>query len=122
MLHIHRAERADRLADALGEVLTVPLPDPFAREVIAVPAKGVERWLVQRLAHVLGAGERGDGICSGVEFPGVGRLVARAADPSGRPEDDPWAHDHLVWSLLDTIDSCLDEPWVGAPRRASRSR
>ena len=41
--------------------------DPFAAEVVAVPAKGVERWLAQRLSHRLGAPD-GDGICAGVAF------------------------------------------------------
>ncbi|WP_157195476.1 exodeoxyribonuclease V subunit gamma, partial [Nocardia tenerifensis] len=52
-LHIHRAERADILADGLAGLLATPLPDPFAAEVVAVPAKGVERWLTQRLSSVL---------------------------------------------------------------------
>ena len=54
-VHVHRAERADALADALGLLLADPLEDPFATEVVAVPAKGVERWLAQRLSHRLGA-------------------------------------------------------------------
>ena len=29
-LHLHRAERADTLGDALADVLRVPLADPFA--------------------------------------------------------------------------------------------
>src|SRR5690606_5368972 len=53
-LHIHRGERADVLPDALAGLLADPLPDPFATEVVAVPAKGVERWLTQRLSGVLG--------------------------------------------------------------------
>ena len=46
MLHVHRAERADRLAAGLAEVMRDGLDDPFAQELIAVPAKGVERWLI----------------------------------------------------------------------------
>ena len=57
-LHLHRAERTDLLADGLGALLSDPLPDPFAEELVVVPAKGVERWLSQRLSHILG---RGDG-------------------------------------------------------------
>ncbi len=49
MLHIHRAERADGLVAALGELMLEPLPDPFASEVVAVPTRGQERWLTQRL-------------------------------------------------------------------------
>ncbi len=55
-LHLHRAERTDVLADGLGELLATPLDDPFATEVVVVPARGVERWLTQRLSHRLGAG------------------------------------------------------------------
>jgi exodeoxyribonuclease V gamma subunit len=54
VLHLHRAERSDRLAEALAELLREPPADPFAAEVIAVPAKGVERWLSQHLSTVLG--------------------------------------------------------------------
>ena len=61
MLHLvtlllHRAERTDPLADGLGDLLTDPLDDPFAQEVVVVPARGVERWLTQRLSHRLGVG------------------------------------------------------------------
>ena len=58
MLHIHRAERADGLADALGELLAAPLDDPFAPEVVSVPTRGMERWLSQRLSASLGASPR----------------------------------------------------------------
>ena len=64
-LHIHRAERADTLAAALAELLTEPLDDVFAEEVVAVPARGIERWLTQRMSHHLGARSgRHDGICA----------------------------------------------------------
>ena len=59
MLVVHRAERASALADALAVVLSQPLHDPFATELVAVPARGVERWLAQRLSHRLGASAPG---------------------------------------------------------------
>ena len=55
MLIVHRAERADRLVAALAEILHEPLDDPFAPEVVAVPSRGIERWLTQQLSNVLGA-------------------------------------------------------------------
>ena len=55
-LFVHRATSTDVLADGLAELLADPLPDPFAEDVVAVPTKGVERWLAQRLSHRLGAG------------------------------------------------------------------
>ena len=36
-LHLHTAERTDALADGLAELLVTPLPDPFAREIVAHP-------------------------------------------------------------------------------------
>ena len=45
MLHVHRAERADRLADGLADTLRAPLEDPFTPDVVAVPTRGIERWL-----------------------------------------------------------------------------
>ena len=39
-LYLHRAERADRLVIALGDLLSNPLPDAFATEIISVPTRG----------------------------------------------------------------------------------
>src|SRR5207247_790573 len=51
VFHIHRAERADGLVASLGAVVSSPpLADPMAAEVIAVPTRGVERWLTHRPA------------------------------------------------------------------------
>ncbi len=108
-LHLHRASRTDQLADALGELLASPLEDPFAEEVVVVPAKGVERWLTQRLSHRLGTGPRGgDGVCAGVRFVNPHSLVSLLLD---RDRDDPWDPERLVWPLLATIDDSLGEPW-----------
>lgn len=108
-LHVHRAERADTLALALADQLAVPPDDPFAVDVVAVPTRGVERWLTQRLSHRLGASAgRGDGICAAVRFPGPAALLAEIG---GRPADDPWAPDAAVWPLLTVIDDAAGEPW-----------
>jgi exodeoxyribonuclease V gamma subunit len=108
-LHLHRAVRADALADGLGRLLSTPLPDPFASELVVVPARGMERWLSQRLSHVLGAGPAGDGVCAAVDFRSPGSLVAEI---TGTRDDDPWAPEALAWPLLEVIDASLDEPWA----------
>ena len=112
MLTLHRAERATVLADALADVLSRPLADPFAPEVVAVPAKGVERWLTQRLSTVLGAAD-GDGVAANLLFPSPARLVAEAvaATDGHAPEDDPWAPQRVLWTLLELVDRCAGEPW-----------
>jgi len=115
MLHVHRAERADGLVEGLGGLLRAPLPDPFAPEVIAVPTRGMERWLTQRMSALLGVTDgRMDGICANVDFPSPRRIVANvvAAASGVDPEADPWLVEHALWSLLDVVDDCLDEPWL----------
>lgn len=131
---MHRAERSDRLAAGLAEVLGQRPSDPFAAEVVAVPARGVERWLTQRLSHVLGTGtgtgtdsgggkgsgtdgsvgEGGtDGVCANVRFTSPDALVAEAvATASGAaPEEDPWQPGRIVWPLLELVAECAVEPW-----------
>ena len=77
-----------------------------------VPAKGVERWVTQRLSHRLGTGSRGgDGVCAGVRFLQPTSLVSLLL---GRERDDAWDPDRLVWPLLETIDASLGEPWCTA--------
>jgi exodeoxyribonuclease V gamma subunit len=113
-LYLHRAERTDRLVTALGDLLSIPLPDPFATEIISVPTRGVERWLSQGLAQRLGAGPgRSDGVCAGVDFPSPRRLVARALAGTANEEDiDPWLPHRAVWPLLQVIDGCRGESWA----------
>lgn len=107
-LHLHTGERTDHLADGLARLLSVPPADPFAREVVVVPARGVERWVTQRLAHRLGVGDRGgDGVCAGVDFVSPRSLVAMLLD---KDSDDPWDADRLAWPLLAVVDECLGEP------------
>jgi exodeoxyribonuclease V gamma subunit len=114
-LHVHRAERTDVLAEALAGLLATPPADPFAQELVVVPAKGVERWLSQRLSHRLGRGTRdGDGVCAGVRFVSPRSLVGLLLDLDA---DDPWHPDHLVWPLLAVIDASLDEPWCAPVAR-----
>src|SRR5258705_942252 len=107
-LHLHRAERTDLLADGLGHLLATPLSDPFAEELVIVPAKGVERWLSQRLSHILGRGTAKDGVCAGISFRNPHSLIAEI---TGTTDDDPWSPDAMVLPLLDVIYNSLDEPW-----------
>jgi len=112
VLRLHRAERAGALVDALAGVLAQPLTDPFAPEVVAVPAKGVERWLTQRLSTMLGTPD-GDGVAANIHFPSPTRLVDEAvAAASGiEADDDAWAPQRVLWQLLEIIDTCVGEPW-----------
>jgi exodeoxyribonuclease V gamma subunit len=115
MFFVHRSERADHLVEVLGRVLAQPLADPMTPEVVAVPTRGVERWLSQRLSHRLGIRSgRGDGVCANVDFPFPGVLVGRAAARASGfdPEADPWPPERSVWPLLDVVDLHLDEKFL----------
>ena len=117
MLHIHRAERADVLAEALAAILVEPPPDPFTPDLVCVPTRGMERWLAQQLSARLGAAPgRSDGVCANVSFPSPGRVVSEAvAAASGlEAREDPWPAARSVWPLLRVVDSHIDEPWLVA--------
>jgi exodeoxyribonuclease V gamma subunit len=115
VLHINRAERADGLVEALRALLVYPLDDPFAPEVVAVPTRGMERWLTQRLSAGLGATPgRSDGICASVAFPSPRKLVdgAAAAASGIEPDEDPWLPERALWPLLEVVDASLGEAWL----------
>ncbi len=117
MLFVHRSDRADGLADALGDLLLVPLSDPFGAEVVSVPARGMERWLTQRLSARLGARPgREDGVCANIDFPSPHQLIGDAvALASGiDPGDDPWRPERSVWPLLEVVETSLDEAWAAS--------
>ncbi|GAB2476754.1 exodeoxyribonuclease V subunit gamma [Jatrophihabitans fulvus] len=122
-LVIHRSERADRLVDALADVLAEPAGDPFVPEVVAVPSRGVERWLAQRLSHVLGAGPEGDGVCANVRFPNSSEVLDRAAAAAHGPYADAvesWSPLRAVWPLMAIVDEVRHETWA-APLAAHLS-
>jgi exodeoxyribonuclease V gamma subunit len=115
VFHIHRAERADGLVAELSNVVGSPLSDALEAEVVAVPTRGVERWLAQRLSEVVGASPgRADGICANVEFPFPGRVVGQAVSAATGvdPDTDPWLPARAVWPLLDVVELSLTEPWL----------
>lgn len=118
---MHRSERADALVAPLAAVLAEPLDDPFTPDVVAVPTRGVERWVAQQLSHHLGtppdgtsAGSGAGGVCANVDLRGPRRVVEQVvADVTGvAPDDDPWRPERLAWSVLEVLDASLGEPWA----------
>ena len=106
-LHLHRAERSDLLVAGLADLLADPLPNPFASEIVAVPTRGVERWLAQQVSNRLG-------VCAGVDFPSVRRLTATVLAPvTGlEPDTDPWHPARAAWSILAILDAARDDAWA----------
>lgn len=129
MLYVHRSERADLLAEQLAQILGEPLDDPLTPELVAVPTRGVERWLTQRLSQQLGcSGGRSDGVAANIDFPFPGTLVGRsvAAATGLDPGTDPWSPERAVWPLLGVVDEHLGapflEPLAGYLRASSPTR
>lgn len=147
MFHLHRAQQLGTLVPALAEVLQHHDDDPMSVRVVSVSARGMERWLSQRLSHELGAsvGEDSagdDGVCANVDMPSPADLVARLVAevvPAGAPEggldpaQDPWRPDRLIFSILTVLQDESDEEWAALvathlgltdpdPEPASRNR
>ncbi|MEW1958139.1 exodeoxyribonuclease V subunit gamma [Kineococcus sp. NPDC059986] len=129
MLHVHRSESATALVAGLADVLRAPAAgaDPFAPDVLAVGARGTERWIAQRLSHHLGAAAGADdGICARVDFSSPARLLdGVVADVVGRvrPEAadavERWAPDALTWDVLEVFDEVA--PAAGGPAADARA-
>lgn len=113
MLSVHRAERADALVGPLGELLLNPVVDVFDPDIIAVPTRGVERWLAQQLALTLGAAGAGDGVAANIEFPSPTALVDNvlAVVAGMEPDADPWRGERLAGGVLSVLDESSGQPW-----------
>ena len=99
----------------LGDLVADPLADAMEPEIVAVPTRGVERWLTQQLSARLGTSPgRRDGVCANIEFPFPGSVVGAALALAGGidPRADPWSPARSVWPLLEVVDKSLGEGWL----------
>lgn len=116
MLHVHRASNGRRLASALADAVREAPKDPFATVKVAVPAKGVERWLTQRLSHTLGAAD-GDGVCANVAFPSPARLLddtLAEVSPKLGGAVETWREEAVVWPMVRLLADLPDAPDLAA--------
>src|SRR5690625_7757980 len=69
-------------------------------ELVALPPRGVQRWLDQRLSHYLGTGPRASGAQGGISA-GIDYRHPRSLGELFLPgDDDAWEADLLVWQGL----------------------
>lgn len=137
-IQLHRSDRPQRLVAQFAQLLAQRPADVFTPELVIVPARGVERWMTQQLAHTLGATGTRNGVCAGLRIMTPGSLVSLLVD---RDRDDPWHTDRLVWPTLQAIDELcgtagfevithhlgagepiLDDPRAEWERRARQTR
>ena len=113
-LLIHVRPHPGQLVGELCSQLASPPADPFAGELVAVPTRGIERWLAQRIASEMGERTRSDGVCANVAFPSPGRLVrdVMLAAPELAASVEAWERGALVRSVISTLDENIDLPWM----------
>ncbi|MFQ5555398.1 MAG: exodeoxyribonuclease V subunit gamma, partial [Acidimicrobiia bacterium] len=113
-LLIHVGSHPDELVGRLCDMLAAPPDDPLQRELVAVPTRGIERWLTQRIASGLGRRGLGDGICANVEFVSPRRLVREVltAVPELEASASAWGSAALARSLTSVLDAHRNQPWM----------
>ena len=101
MLTIYRSNKAEWLAELLGQELRLNPPEITEEVDIIVSTWPSSRWLSEKLSIV-------NNICALVKFPFPGtylkRLVRKTIgiDPN---EIDQWEKNHLVWEILELLPS-----------------
>jgi exodeoxyribonuclease V gamma subunit len=119
-VRIERATSVEDLVVGLAAQLVEQPPSGVLDTIeIAVPSRGMERWLTQRLSTELGALDGEAGVCANIAFPFPGTVVTRAlaAVLGDGTEEDPWAPERLAWPVLAHLDDLPDDD-VHAPLRA----
>lgn len=95
-IKIYHGTSMDALARELGRVISAAELGPFDQEIVAVPDRGVQRWLDQMLSHYIrNAGGRAFGISAGIDYRRTGSLAELFLD--GRRE---WEPTSLAWQIL----------------------
>lgn len=115
-LHLHRSNRVDVLAHALGDVLeAAPLP-PLVGEIVLVHGRPIASWLSMQLAQRFG-------IWAHASFPFPRRFVLQVMRAVLGEVADALALDDaasLQWLLLPALDRRLDDPGFVELRRYCR--
>lgn len=114
MLHLHHANRTERLADVLLARLGAPAPgrSPFDPDVVVVPSAGVQRWLALRIADRFG-------ICAQVSFDFLATWLWRriGEQVAGVGDTSPFAAERLAWRVHAAL---ADPALVGEHPRLAR--
>ena len=99
------SNRLEILAEALADVLRIPLSSPLHPEIIVVQSQGMQRWLSMELA-------RHHGICANDHFPFPNSFVQQIFhqvlnDISERSPFDPSV---LTWKIMRSLPQLITRP------------
>ena len=103
MLTIYRSNKAEWLAELLGQELRLNPPEITEEVDIIVSTWPSSRWLSEKLSIV-------NNISALVKFPFPGTYLKRLVrkiigiDPN---EIDPWEKNHLVWKILELLPELI---------------
>lgn len=103
-LDVRFVENLDQVVAPVAEHLTAGATgrDLFETDHVIVPNAGVRAWLLQQLAHRMGADEgQPNGVIGNVEVGFVG-MLDRFVTPSPRGAD-PWSVEHLTFAVLQAV-------------------
>ena len=96
MLTIYRSNKAEWLAELLGQEIRLNPPEITEEVNIIVSTWPSSRWLSEKLSII-------NNINALVKYPFPGTYLKRLVkniigiDPN---ENDPWEKNHLVWNIL----------------------
>ena len=104
-LRVFTSNRLEILADALADLVGIPLASPLDPEIIVVQSRGMERWVSMQLA------ER-HGICANCRFPFPNVFIqdvfrTMLQDVQERSLFDP---DVMTWRIMKALPLLMEEP------------
>lgn len=114
-LSVRFVENLDQVVAPVAEHLTTGLTDLdfFETDHLIVPNAGVRVWLLQKLAHTMGADPgQVNGAIGNVEVGFIG-MLDRFITP-GRRDADPWSLEHLTFAVLQAVHDLRDDADVAA--------
>ncbi len=105
MLTIYRSNKAEWLAEILGQELRLNPPEITEEVNIVVSTWPSSRWLSEKISII-------NNINALVKYPFPGTYLKRLVktiidiDPN---EKDPWEKNHLVWNILELLPELIKE-------------
>lgn len=111
-LRLYTSNRMEVLASAFAELLGAhPLRSPFAREVVLVQSRGMQRWLSMQLASRFGVWANG-------AFPFPNAFITDLFKLLGLEHADStsFTKEAMRWRLMRLLPLMADEPGFGAIR------
>ena len=103
MLTIYRSNKAEWLAEILGQELRLNPPEITEEVNVIVSTWSSSRWLVERLSII-------NNINALVKFPFPGtylKRLVRGVLGLDVNEKDPWEKNHLVWDILELLPELI---------------